>query len=115
MDGRSLHPLLGGPGTWPRGRGVLAEIDSRRLPKSDDSECQCAYHAIRTRHYLYSEPFHGESELYDLRRDPAELRNRIHSRKYAKSRRDLAARLDLLRRCSGVEGRDPPATAPFCE
>ncbi len=115
MDGRALQPLLGGPGSWPHDRGVLAEIDSRRLPKGDDSECQCAYHAIRTRHYLYSEPFHGEGELYDLRRDPGELRNRIHSRKYARRRRDLAARLDRLRRCSGVEGRDPPAAAPFCD
>ena len=115
MDGRALQPLLGGPGSWPHDRGVLAEIDSCWLPKGDDSECQCAYHAIRTRHYLYSEPFHGEGELYDLRRDPGELRNRIHSRKYARRRRDLAARLDRLRRCSGVEGRDPPAAAPFCD
>jgi N-acetylglucosamine-6-sulfatase len=115
MDGRALQPLLGGPGSWPHGRGVLAEIDSRRLPKGDDSECQCAYHAIRTRHYLYSEPLHGEGELYDLRRDPAELRNRIHSRKYAERRRDLAARLAQLRRCSGIEGRDPPTDAPYCD
>ncbi len=114
IDGRALQPLLGGPGSWPRDRGVLAEIDTLRRAKGD-SECQCAYHAIRTRHFLYSEPFQGEGELYDLRRDPDELRNRIRSRKYAERRRHLAARLHRLQRCSGVEGRDPPVSAPFCE
>jgi N-acetylglucosamine-6-sulfatase len=115
LDGRALQPLLGGPGRWPSGRGVLAEIDARRRAKGDDSECQCAYAAIRTRGYLYSEPVHGRRELYDLRRDPGELQNRIRSRKYAARRQALAARLDTLRRCSGIEGRDPPTSAPFCE
>ena len=33
------------------------------------------YHGIRTARYLYVEYVTGEKELYDVRRDPAELHN----------------------------------------
>ncbi len=117
MDGRSLRPLLGGPGTWDSGRGVLAEIDSRKsaADKGIDPECGCAYEAIRTARYVYSELSSGERELYDLRTDPNELSNRAGSVAYSTVEQELAARLALLEQCSGIEGRDPPAAAPFCE
>ena len=115
MDGRTLQPLLGSAGQWRRGRGVLAEIDSRRTAKSNDPECNCAYHAIRTSRYVYSELVSGERELYDLRVDPEELRNKAGSAVYAEREQSLAARLDRLRHCSGMEGRDPPALVPYCE
>ena len=114
MDGRPLQPLLGGPGEWPPERGVIAEIDSRRIAKNDP-ECNCAYEAIRTRRYLYSELEDGERELYDLRLDPEELRNQAGSAAYAEPEQRLAARLARLRQCSGIEGRDPPAPLPYCE
>ncbi len=129
MDGRTLRPLLGSAGEWRRGRGVLVEIDSRRSPppsaawpswpppaaKRNDPECNCAYHAIRTRRYVYSELASGERELYDLRMDPEELRNKAGSAAYAEREHSLGARLDRLRDCSGMEGRDPPALVPYCE
>jgi N-acetylglucosamine-6-sulfatase len=105
MDGRSLAPLVGGPGSWPRNRGVLAEISSGTHD----------YHAIRTPRYLYSELVTGERELYDLRTDPFELDNRADDPDLATTQRSLAARLALLRRCSGVQGRDAPSARPFCE
>jgi N-acetylglucosamine-6-sulfatase len=115
MDGRDLAPLLGSPGGWPRGRGVLVEIDSRETSKEAHPECHCAYAAIRTRRYAYSELSTGERELYDLRRDPQELWNRQGRPGYAETERTLANRLDELRDCSGVRGRDPPTAAPVCE
>src|SRR5207248_1052962 len=117
MDGRSLEPLLGGPGAWPGGRGVLAEIDTRRAVagKANDPECDCAYEAIRTNGYLYSELSTGERELYDLHSDPDELTNRAGSPAYAAIQQALAARLAQLEKCSGIQGRDPPTAAPFCE
>jgi N-acetylglucosamine-6-sulfatase len=124
LDGRSLLPLLHGGGHWrPGGRGVLVEIDSRHTPAAAraakrrrvDPECNCAYEAIRTHRYLYSELSTGERELYDLARDPDELVNRAHTRRYAKTRRELAARLAVLERCSGQRGREPATAAPFCE
>jgi N-acetylglucosamine-6-sulfatase len=115
MDGRTLEPLLGGAGQWRRLRGVLAEIDSRPTAKRNRPECDCAYHAIRTGRYLYSELASGERELYDLRVDPDELRNNAGSAEYAAQEHSLAARLDRLRHCSGMEGHDPPVLVPFCE
>ena len=105
MDGRSLAPLVGGRGTWPRNRGVLAEI------ASGDHR----YEAIRIPRYVYSELATGYRELYDLRTDPYELDNRARDPDLATTQRTLAARLALLRSCSGVQGRDAPSARPFCE
>ena len=94
LDGRSLRPLLGGAGSWPAERGVLAEINSRAAE----------YSAIRTRNYMYAEYPNGFHELYDLRNDPSELRNVAGDPAFASTELDLAARLDKLRRCSGTTG-----------
>ena len=119
MDGRSLAPLLGGPGSWPPGRGALAEIDARKTTAAErrriDPECNCAYEAVRTHHYVYAVSSTGDRELYDLARDPNELLNRIDSSRYAGPRRRLAARLASLERCSGQPDREPPAGTPFCQ
>jgi N-acetylglucosamine-6-sulfatase len=119
VDGRSIAPLLGGGGSWPGNRGVLAELDSRlttgQQTRSPSPECNCAYAAIRTSRFLYSELATGERELYDLRHDPDERMNRAHSPGYSGRRHALASRLDLLRQCSGVQGRDLPGANPFCE
>jgi len=124
LDGRSLTPLLNGGGRWRRGdRGVLVELDSRRTADSAaaskrrrvDPECNCAYEAIRTHRYMYSELATHGRELYDLERDPDELRNRVHSRRYADARRRLAKRLSRLERCSGQRGRESHTDAPFCD
>jgi arylsulfatase A-like enzyme len=73
------------------------------------------YQAIRTPRYVYSELATGERELYDLRADPYELNNRAGDPDLAATQRTLAARLAVLRRCSGVQGRDAPSARPFCE
>jgi arylsulfatase A-like enzyme len=105
MDGRSFAPLVGGPGAWPPDRGVLSEIASG--PHD--------YEAVRTPRYTYSELATGERELYDLKADPFELQNRADDPAYAATQSRLAARLALLRSCSGVKGRDAPSASPFCE
>jgi N-acetylglucosamine-6-sulfatase len=120
LDGRSLMPLLNGR-RGKAGRGILVEIDSREgagagaatKRRRRDPECNCAYEAIRTHRYVYSKLASGERELYDLARDPDELRNRVGSRRYRATRRGLAERLASLERCSGHrEARDG---APPCE
>ncbi len=114
MDGRSLRPLMAGEGAWPRDRGLLVELRSRCFPTD----------TIETKRFILTRPAPGEkascprrSELYDLRRDPGELRN-VHdsARRGERRARDrLGRRLDSLRGCSGVDGRDPPSSRPFCE
>ena len=93
-DGRSLRPLLGDGGRWPRDRGVLAEINSALTD----------YAAIRTRRFSYVQYRGGQRELYDLKRDPWQLRNVAGHRAYARQEASLAHRLAELRRCSGTEG-----------
>jgi len=93
-DGRSLRPLLGGSGGWPRDRGVLAEINSALTD----------YAAIRTHHFMYVQYRGGQRELYNLKRDPWELRNVAGHRAYARTQANLAHRLADLRRCSGTTG-----------
>jgi arylsulfatase A-like enzyme len=94
IDGRSLRPLVAQSGKWPPDRGVLAEIAAD----------QGAYSAIRTREWVYVRYHDGESELYDLHRDPGELRNLAGDATYARVKAGLARRLASLRRCSGARG-----------
>ena len=106
IDGRPLQPLLGGPGGWPTGRGVLAEI------KADQGQ----YAAIRTRRWVYVRYDDGERELYDLRADPQELRNIAGARAARGIERRLGTRLSRLRRCSGARGIARPIDGrPLCE
>jgi arylsulfatase A-like enzyme len=106
LDGRSLRPLLGGSRRWPRGRAVLSEI------AGGDKH----WRSVRTPRYLYARYAGGDRELYDLRRDPDELRNRASSPRYSRVEGVLAKRLQRLRHCSGIKGRDQPLNGvPFCD
>jgi len=105
LDGRTIAPLVGSGGVWPVRRGVLDEINSGGHD----------YDAIRTPRFTYSELATGERELYDVKRDPYELHNRAGDPPYAGIQARLATRLGLLRRCSGIQGRDAPTARPFCE
>jgi hypothetical protein len=61
-----------------------------------------AYRAIRTSRYLFVHYAGGDTELYDMRRDPQQLRSRDHSRRYRHVRRRLARLLAKLKRCDGA-------------
>jgi N-acetylglucosamine-6-sulfatase len=96
LDGRSLLELLDDPGAeW--GRDILIENGNgaNRVP---------AYRGIRTYRFLYVEHrTTGEYELYDLERDPYQLKSVDGYARYAKVQRDLASRLRQLTRCVGVD------------
>jgi arylsulfatase A-like enzyme len=105
LDGRSMKPLLGGSGRWPRDRAVLSEI----------SGASKHWRSVRTPDYMYARYLGGGRELYDLRKDPFELRNLADSPRYSTVRSDLAARLESLRHCSGIKGRDQQLNGvPYC-
>ena len=59
------------------------------------------FSAIRTRRYVFSLNGEGANELYDLKRDPFELRNVVRDPGYAEIKRRLRARLESLRDCAG--------------
>jgi N-acetylglucosamine-6-sulfatase len=115
MDGRSLRGLLAGRDPdWPTDRALLLELRLSCFPVD----------AIETSRYLLSDRAPGERakcptsrELYDLRADPDELRSRrpAAAGKGSEGFSALQSRLDSLRECSGIRGRDDQGPRPFCE
>jgi N-acetylglucosamine-6-sulfatase len=97
LDGRSLLPVIARPNV-PLGRDLLVE----RGPGAG------TFTALRAPNYFYAEYGNGERELYDLVRDPYELRSRHANPAYATVREDLAERLAHLRTCSGLACRTRP-------
>jgi N-acetylglucosamine-6-sulfatase len=86
MDGRSLIPVAQQPGI-ERGRALLIE--------------EPTFNAIRTERYKYAEHSTGETELYDLRKDPFERSSRHNAAAYATVKATLAERLHQLQDCAG--------------
>ena len=97
LDGRSLLPLLRDRHRAAR-RAVLLETESPARAR-----------AVRTRDYMYAE--YGrpggeiERELYDMRADRFQLKNKDRNPKLEKTRQKLARRLEVLRDCTGHECR----------
>jgi N-acetylglucosamine-6-sulfatase len=110
-DGRSIVPLLKGESSSAaRDRAVLLQVGPG---------CN-GYDGIRTARYTYVE-YRGKQttdggctiesrELFDLKRDPYELRsvlaNPASARRYAAVQKDLDARLQRLKTCNGTMGED---------
>ena len=90
MDGRSLIPVAQKPGI-ERGRELLIEEPS--------------FKAIRTERYVYAEHSTGETELYDVLKDPFELVSRHNDPAYASIKARLASHLQQLRNCAGPSCR----------
>jgi N-acetylglucosamine-6-sulfatase len=133
LDGRSLLPLLSGKRpAWSRGRALLVQLGGIRdcgvMPP--ERGLRNFYDAVRTKRRVYVEldrvnPETGacdrpEFELYDLREDPFQMRNRAvntaHGRTPDPTQSALAGRLNRLRNCAGIAGRGAPIDGrPFCE
>jgi N-acetylglucosamine-6-sulfatase len=124
MDGRSLVRLLkGGANDVPDDRSLLIEYGRDR----DKAGLLCEYAGIRdpTRVYMeYTAISNGvgcdpidEGELYDLRLDPFQLNNLFRPNGgQGSAQARLEAKLDELRSCAGIAGRDPqPAGGSYCE
>ena len=108
MDGRSLVGLLTDrPDRRPWRTGALVEHHGPDLDPDDPDEQSAAsgepitYEALRTRDATYVEYRDGERELYDDRRDPAQLRNVISTADPALVA-ELHAELRRLARCHGA-------------
>lgn len=95
QDGRSLTPMLreNPPSAWRT--AFLAEADPHeRIGRP-------AYQAVRTENHLYVRYANGEKELYNLERDPYELRNYYPDAREALKDR-LRGRLASLADCAGA-------------
>jgi arylsulfatase A-like enzyme len=91
QDGRSFVPFLHGRTTRWRNAYLIEYLGRSMLRLGGPPP----YVAVHTRRYLYVEYERGWRELYDLRRDPWELRNVASAPAYVRTRRRLHV---LLRR-----------------
>jgi len=90
LDGVPLWRALRPEG---RERAALVEVFARKADR---------FQGLRTRRYAYAERDHDVGELYDLRRDPHQLRSRFEDPAYARARAQLSRRLAQLRDCAGA-------------
>ena len=130
LDGRSLLKAIRTDGRrWPKHRGILLELE-KPGPRAG-AYTPCHFEGVRTSAQVYVE-YHSaterqagiciqreEVEHYDLRADPFELDNTYPAPTGsvdAALETALAARVDRLRDCAGIEGRDPePPSGHYCE
>jgi arylsulfatase A-like enzyme len=94
VDGSSLLPLAEGRAD-DHERAIAIELLASHK----------AYRAVHTRRYVFVRYRAGGSELYDLARDPYELRNVAGDPRHAKVRRLLGRELHSLANCSGSDCR----------
>jgi N-acetylglucosamine-6-sulfatase len=100
QDGSSLLALLADPRLeW--GRDLLIE--------GAEGFTVTPFAALRTYRYVYAEYVTGERELYDLERDPHQLRSVHEDPAYAPVQAELAGRLRAMRVCAGRGCRTRPA------
>jgi N-acetylglucosamine-6-sulfatase len=127
LDGRSLLPLIRDhDASWPADRGILTQL-ARTTRKLSDA---CAFDSIRSPTLSYTEYTEirdpithqcvatDQAELYDLSADPFQLDNLLSTDPTGSEtlRAAMEARLDALRDCAGVAGRDPrPPGGHHCE
>lgn len=96
VDGRSLMPFAQDPGMRTT-RPILFEANS-----VDKPSIGIPYVGIKTQRYAYIRYRDGEQELYDLARDPREVKSRHNDPRYARTKRALSDALARLRSCSGA-------------
>jgi N-acetylglucosamine-6-sulfatase len=75
----------------------------------DNSPGAGHFDGIRTLHYKYAEYASGDRELYDLRKDPYELRSEHANPAYNALKASLATRLHALVTCAGASCRARPS------
>jgi N-acetylglucosamine-6-sulfatase len=110
VDGRSLLPFARHP-DWRTRRTVLHETGGRKsttLRGQDEASNSghslkrvMTYRAVRTPGWLYVRYHGGDSELYNLKRDPNEMRSLHDDPRYRPVRRALARELRRLAHCQG--------------
>lgn len=122
-DGRTFRPQLKHPRRVGRravviesyrlpSRALYAHLESKGIETPDDLRAHVSatvpavnFAAIRAGRYKYVEYEGGGRELYDLRRDPDEMVNRVGWPAYGGAVRKLARQMEWRRFCEGATCR----------
>jgi N-acetylglucosamine-6-sulfatase len=119
VDGRSLLRFARHPGRRSR-RALLHETGGRRFVSGGELDAGAlptvrrvfSWRAVRTRRWLWVEYRGGARELYDLLRDPQQLRSRHADPRYHGTRKALRRELRRLVRCRGSRCRAAAGRIP---
>ncbi len=125
VDGRPLGRFWRNPGRTTRRpfqislfNGEWGAAGARAIPAGaatvSGKAPAVSYRGFRVGPYKYLRYLNGESELYDLRRDPFELRNRAESPRYFAVRQYMRNHLPEVKDCAGESCRAelPPWPEP---
>jgi N-acetylglucosamine-6-sulfatase len=87
-------------------RGVKnLEQEPDAIKSANNTNAAPAFRSIRTDRYLYTVYANGQTELYDMKRDPAQLRSLATDRRYRFVRKWLFDHLAVLSTCGGAACR----------
>jgi len=106
-DGRSLKPYWKDSGLRSR-RGVEISLQVRAKASGATTSAKAPvlnYDGLRVGPYKFIDYELGEDELYDLSRDPFELRNKIDKANYAAVQQYMEDNLPKVTDCRGAECR----------
>jgi arylsulfatase A-like enzyme len=95
VDGRSMLPTL-----RSGGRGYTHYL-LQAGGWTDEPGVRRWWSGVRSRSFVYVKYRDGFTELYDRRRDPAQLRNVAGVAAYRRVVAEYSGRLDVLRTCAG--------------
>jgi len=118
VDGRSLLPYADNP-TLGSKRVLLLETGGVRVGQIEQDPGPVrplpnvlTYSGVRTRRYKYIVYKNGAIELYDLKRDPYELRSLHDAPRYLEARIALRRELNRLKTCRGEVCRQDSKPIP---
>ena len=101
------------------GRRGVKDLDQEKMATTSaaNGNFAPAYKAIRTDRYLFVLYANKQTELYDMKRDPAQLRNVTADPRYKRVRKFLRFTLNSFANCSGAACRveisgDPKPSKP---
>jgi N-acetylglucosamine-6-sulfatase len=87
-------------------KGITGLDDDPQAVKSqEDANHSPAYKSIRTARYEYTIYANGQSELYDMQRDPAQMNSVVNNPRYRLVKRWLMSNLIPLSTCAGATCR----------
>lgn len=97
------------------GKKGVGNLDQEKSPVKSvaNGNFAPAYRAIRTARYLYVLYANGQQELYDMLRDPAQLRSMHRDRRYRFVRKWLFGHLSTFTGCAGPSCRIEVGAEPL--